>query len=171
MLCRCGGSANKPYCDGTHRTNGFASAKSADRTPDRLDSYRGKHITIHDNRSICAHAGRCTDGLPTTFREDQHPFIEPDADTVEKIVSIVAQCPSGALSYALHDRPALSPQRAPRIIVTPGPYAVMGSIAIDQSQDAGASPERYTLCRCGGSKNKPFCDGTHWENGFKDEKN
>ncbi len=172
VLCRCGGSATKPYCDGTHRSNGFVSEKAADRAPDRIDSYRGKQITIHDNRSICAHAGRCTDGLPTTFRYDQEPFIDADADLAAQIVAIVAQCPSGALSYTLHDRPAAAaPERIPMIVVTPGPYAVMGNVALDQPQNAGASPERCTLCRCGGSKNKPFCDGSHWDIGFADDKN
>ena len=57
------------------------------------------------------------------------------------------------------------------ILVTPGPYAVMGGIQIDQAQNAGASSEHFTLCRCGGSKNKPLCDGTHWSIGFMDDKN
>jgi CDGSH-type Zn-finger protein len=171
VLCRCGGSANKPYCDGTHRSNGFTSAKLADRTPDQIDTYRGKHITLHDNRSICAHAGRCTDGLPAAFREDKEPFVDPDGATADKMIDIVGKCPSGALSYAINGQPGGEPPRPPVIVVTPGPYAVMGNIAIDQAQNAGASRERYTLCRCGSSKNKPFCDGTHWDIGFKDEKN
>jgi len=53
-----------------------------------------------------------------------------------------------------------------------GPYAITGGIElVDQLPGEGASTEHYTLCRCGGSKNKPFCDGTHWHIGFKDEKN
>ena len=170
-LCRCGGSAKKPFCDGTHRSNGFSSAKSSERALDKVDSYRGKQITIHDNRSICAHAGRCTDGLPATFRSHQEPFVDPKVDTAEKIIEIVGKCPSGALSYTLHDRHAIAAERAAMIVVTPGPYAVMGNIAIDQVQNAGASKDHYTLCRCGASKNKPFCDGTHWAVGFKDETN
>lgn len=173
-LCRCGGSSNKPFCDGTHRSNGFTSAKVEGRAPDRVDTYAGKHITVHDNRSICAHAGRCTDGLPKAFRQHEEPFVDPDGDDAAKIIAIVNQCPSGALSYTLHDGPAAAaaaPQRAPLMVVTPGPYAVMGQIQIDQAQNAGASSERFALCRCGGSKNKPFCDGTHWSIGFKDEKN
>lgn len=168
-LCRCGGSASKPFCDGTHQTNGFSAARAADRTPDARDSYQGKRITIHDNRSICAHAGHCTDGLASVFRYKQEPWIDPGGDEVEAIVATVRRCPSGALSYSLDGVEGADQQRAPAITVTQdGPYAVVGGPhLLEQSWGEGASTEHYTLCRCGGSRNKPFCDGTHWNIGFK----
>ena len=171
-LCRCGGSKNKPFCDGTHSKNGFSGAKRADRGADKLDSYRAGAVTIHDNRSICAHAGRCTDGLAAVFKYKSEPWIDPQGAAVEQIIEALRHCPSGALSYSLDGGVVnAEPAQAPSITVTKdGPYEVKGGVSLlDQSRAQGASTERYTLCRCGASKNKPFCDGTHWSIGFKDE--
>jgi CDGSH-type Zn-finger protein len=169
-LCRCGGSKKKPFCDGTHRTNGFSDGKLADPSLNRRESYAGKRITIHDNRALCAHAGACTDTLAQVFRMRQEPWIDPDAAAVDEIVAVIRKCPSGALSYSIDGAEAREPERPPMITVTKdGPYAVTGGVELEQvAFGDGASREHYTLCRCGGSKNKPFCDGTHWSLGFKD---
>ena len=169
-LCRCGGSATKPFCDGTHRKNGFSGARQAQTGAAKRDVYRGKKITIYDDRAICAHSARCTDNLASVFKYGSEPWIDPDGASVEAIIDAVRKCPSGALSYAVNDVEAQPQQRAPGINVTKdGPYAVVGAIPLaGQGSDAIAATECYTLCRCGGSKNKPFCDGTHWSIGFSD---
>ena len=92
-LCRCGGSKNKPYCDGTHKTNGFSGDEEPDRVPDQREAYVGARITIHDNRGICAHSARCTDTLKAAFRMRQEPWIDPRSDSVDAIIATVAQCP------------------------------------------------------------------------------
>jgi CDGSH-type Zn-finger protein len=172
-LCRCGGSANKPFCDGTHTRNGFSSARLSDGSASGPDDYRGRRITIHDNRAICAHAGRCTDGLAAVFKYGSEPWIDPDGASVEAVIDTIRGCPSGALSYSLDNAGASGPDRPPAITVTKdGPYAVVGTIPLaGASHAAGVQAEHYTLCRCGASKNKPFCDGSHWSAGFTDDRN
>jgi CDGSH-type Zn-finger protein len=169
-LCRCGGSKNKPFCDGTHGTNGFTDQNVADRRQNRRVNYVGKRLTIHDNRAICAHAGFCTDSLETVFRSHQEPWIDPDGASVEKIIETIKRCPSGALSYSLENVEPRDQDRPPMVTVTnDGPYAVTGGIElVGVPFGEGASTEHYTLCRCGASKNKPFCDGSHWQVGFRD---
>ena len=171
-LCRCGGSSNKPFCDGTHGTIGFTDKKQTDGKLNKRHNYVGQRITIHDNRGICAHAGYCTDELKSVFKLGEEPWIDPDGATAEEIIETIKQCPSGALGYTVDDIESRDQDRPPMITVTKnGPYAVTGGVELlDQAMGEGASTEHYTLCRCGGSKNKPFCDGTHWHIGFSDDK-
>lgn len=172
-LCRCGGSANKPFCDGTHAKIGFSGEKLTDGSKDSRDDYVGEGITIHDNRGICAHSGHCTDGLPAVFRLKTEPWIDPDGAEPEEIVETIKKCPSGALSYSIDEVEHRDQEREPSILVSKdGPYHARGGIGLEvDSWGEGASREHFTLCRCGGSKNKPFCDGTHWYIEFKDDKN
>ncbi len=172
-LCRCGGSGNKPFCDGTHAKNGFSSAKLDGRVKDQRDNYEGEKIVIHDNRGICAHAGYCTDGLATVFHLNEEPWIHPKSDTAEHIIKTIRKCPSGALSYSVEGTEHRDREGEPSIFIAPnGPYVVSGGPSLENTErGSGASTEHFTMCRCGGSKNKPFCDGTHWYNKFKDDKN
>lgn len=172
-LCRCGGSSSKPLCDGTHAKIGFSGARLVDGSRDQRKDYVGKRITIHDNRGICAHAGFCTDSLASVFHSEGDPWIDPDGAQMEKIIETVKKCPSGALSYTVEAVEYRDQDREPTITVTKdGPYGVTGGIELlDQPRGHGASSEHFTLCRCGGSQNKPFCDGTHWSIEFKDDTN
>ncbi len=169
-LCRCGGSNSKPFCDGTHSRNGFSGDNTADAAKNRRDTYVGAEITVHDNRSICAHAGRCTDGLPSVFRLRQEPWIDADGATADEVIATVGQCPSGALSYSIDGVEQRGAQDEPRIaVVGGGPYVLTGDCElVDVPRAEGALDGPFTLCRCGGSKNKPFCDGTHWNVDFDD---
>jgi CDGSH-type Zn-finger protein/ferredoxin len=169
-LCRCGGSKNKPFCDGTHSSNGFSSANTADGALDKRQIYSGTRITIFDNRAICAHAGICTDRLKSVFRYGGEPCIDPNGASIEQVIDTIRQCPSGALSYDIDGVQPAPPAREPMVTVTDnGPYAITGGVELMSVEFGdGASKEHYTLCRCGASKNKPFCDGSHWAVGFKD---
>lgn len=178
-LCRCGASGSKPWCDGTHATNGFSGAKRSDRVPDHLDSYTARQFDVHDNRGLCAHSGRCTDALPTAFRVGQEPFVAPAGGRADDILRAVQNCPSGALGAALaatpDSRELIDTARPPAIEVSQdGPYRITGGIDLVEgdgapvARPAGASLEHYSLCRCGQSANKPFCSGAHWHADFHD---
>jgi glutamate synthase domain-containing protein 2/CDGSH-type Zn-finger protein len=170
-LCRCGQSSHKPFCDGTHAKVGFSSDKLDGRVPDRLDNYEGKELTIHDNRGVCSHAGYCTDNLPSVFIRGKEPWIDPNGASAEEIVRVIKMCPSGALSYTKDGVLYKDQDREPAITLSKnGPYRVVGGPEHeDANKSKPESKEHYTLCRCGGSKNKPFCDGTHWYINFRDD--
>lgn len=175
-LCRCGGSKNKPFCDGTHTSLGFSSEnKSATQAADKRKDYFGKMITVHDNRRLCSHSAECLRNLESVFSLEERPWINPDRATVESVIDTVRKCPSGALSYSI-DGIEYRDQtgRKPVVIVDRnGPYRIEGGIELMGIENCGigASKEHYTLCRCGASNNKPFCDGAHLSIKFKDEKN
>lgn len=169
-LCRCGASKNKPFCDGAHVGIGFTDTKEDNRVPDQLDRYEGKDVTIRDNRGQCSHAGFCTSGLPSVWRT-MEPWINPDGADKDAIVDTVKKCPSGALAYEDNGEAVTSYFNAPEIQVTrDGPYAVRGGVTLEDANFGdGVGTEHYTLCRCGASRNKPFCDGSHWYAGFRDD--
>ncbi len=172
-LCRCGGSNNKPYCDGTHMKIGLADEKEPDRVPDKMDTYEGQNITIHDNRGVCAHRGNCTDNAPKVFRTGVEPWIDPDAQDAEETARVIKTCPSGALSYTRDGVLSKDWDNEQGIIVSKdGSYDVRGYVELDDPDGSRPeSKEHYTLCRCGHSKNKPFCNGQHSYVKFEDPKN
>jgi len=172
-LCRCGKSSNKPYCDGTHAKIGFSTENTEKHLVNKCDDYAGQKITIHDNRSICAHAGVCTDNLASVFRMKQEPWIDPDAASVDEIIAVIQKCPSGALSYSIENTEKPEQNQEPSIFIAPnGPYVVSGCPdLLNANWREGASKQQYTLCRCGASKNKPYCDGSHWSIEFLDDDN
>ena len=167
-LCRCGASSKKPFCDGAHNTVGFTDEKAPDRVADKRETHVGATVTIHDNRGICAHAARCTEGLPSVFRPGAEPWIDPDGADAATVIAAIRQCPSGALSYTVDGVEHRDREREPMIMIAPnGPYAVFGGAELSNVTWAeGASQEHFDLCRCGHSRNKPFCDGAHWDHPF-----
>jgi len=170
-LCRCGGSNNKPFCDGTHARNGFTSAKDPERLPDRRDDYSTGNLTIHDNRGLCAHAGVCTDNLAAVFRLGTEPWIDPEGATAEEIVAVIERCPSGALSYSIDGEEHRDRGGSTALAFVPGgPYVVSGDVDLgDTELPDGATTDHVTLCRCGASQNKPFCSGKHWDVTFDED--
>jgi len=170
VLCRCGHSDDKPFCDGTHNEIDFNDDKKEDRVPDKVIAYEGDNITIYDNRGVCSHIGYCTGLLPQVFDKTRFKWIDPNAADAKDIMKVCELCPSGALSYSLPggERIKTPVQHKKKIKVSPnpygdnGPYDVFGGIKLESNR--GFTPEceeHYSLCRCGSSKNMPFCDGSH----------
>jgi CDGSH-type Zn-finger protein len=173
-LCRCGASKNKPHCDGTHIAIGFDGSCRNTTDPNRTKDFHGEEITVHDNRWICSHIGHCYRGLPEVFRPGEKPWVWPDEASVDEVIAVVEQCPSGALSYTRAGELHSGQEREPAIsIERDGAYLVVGGPEFQDAQ-GGVQPistEHYSLCRCGKSENKPFCDGTHRFCGFEDPEN
>jgi glutamate synthase domain-containing protein 2/uncharacterized Fe-S cluster protein YjdI len=162
VLCRCGHSKNKPFCDGRHVEAGFSDEQGENVDDERL-VFPGDPITFYENIAICSHAGFCPSGKPDNWRED-------GKFTDEELVEKVRKCPSGALSYARGETEHRDHDRSPKMsLVKDGPLRIEGGIELRNMQwGEGASKEHFTLCRCGASKMKPFCDGAHddvWKNG------
>jgi CDGSH-type Zn-finger protein len=169
-LCRCGKSGNKPYCDGSHRDAGFDGASADVAHRDRIHQYKGQEATVYFNKLLCSHAGECGKRALNVFNPKQKPWVKPDEGNLEQIEEVVANCPSGALRYSLPLDPPVAITGDDVSISTEanGPYHVH-NIPIEADYWAeGQSSEKYVLCRCGLSKNKPFCDGTHYDVGWKD---
>ncbi|HKG30679.1 MAG TPA: (4Fe-4S)-binding protein [Nitrososphaeraceae archaeon] len=144
---------------------------------DKRKNYVGKEITIHDNRKICSHAAECVSHLQSVFNLNARPWINPDAAKIEEIINTIRKCPSGALSYSIDGIEYIDQnERKPMVTASKdGPYLITGGIDLIGDNNIqfaeGSSIEHYTLCRCGASNNKPFCDGMHRTINFKDGKN
>ncbi|MBL8377946.1 MAG: CDGSH iron-sulfur domain-containing protein [Burkholderiales bacterium] len=120
----------------------------------------GKSVTIFFDGKRCIHARYCVLGAPTVFLANvKGPWINPDAEAVEHVIHTVRQCPSGALTYKRNDGGAEEP--APKVNLVR--LRENGPLAVHAKADVKGGDEvlRATLCRCGASKTKPYCDNSH----------
>src|SRR5882672_3623831 len=169
-LCRCGRSSRKPFCDASHETTPFDGTEVADRRPraERVRVFEGDGVVLTDDTSLCTHAGHCADRFTDVWemvRRTSDPAVRA------RLQYMVDLCPSGRIAHAAvaataPDEPELEPSIA---VIRDGPLWVRGRIPVESAD--GTTYEvrnRVTLCRCGRSSNKPFCDGTHKVVGFRD---
>lgn len=176
FLCRCGKSENKPFCDGSHILEEFNDEIDKNLTSNDLKEYVGEKITIFFNDKICSHRGICYELQPDVFTGKD---ILPNDGNVEKIIEACKKCPSGALSYKLTngvrnqvgEKKIKEIQLAKRQYGFDGPYEISGNIKLENSKNRPETEDHYVLCRCGKSKNMPFCSGEHWKAKFIDENN
>ena len=133
--------------------------------PAPVEEVQGRDITIRFDGKRCIHARFCVLQAPTVFKANTPgTWIDPDAIDAERLVAVAEQCPSGAITYVRRDgRPAEPPPPVNVVRIREnGPYAVHADIELL----GHGRITRATLCRCGASKNKPFCDDSHKAIGF-----
>src|SRR3569833_393748 len=136
------------------------------RVVDGVDELEAEHLTLLFDQKKCIHSRHCVTGAPQVFLANvQGPWIKPDEMDADLLVGIASMCPSGAIRYRRKDGHVEEPVPPVDLIALreAGPYAVRAEIQLD---GAPAGFYRATLCRCGASKNKPFCDGSHHAVGF-----
>ena len=174
MLCRCGQSKNKPFCDDSHLQVNFDGTETAptDTTAERQQIYAGGvKIVVKRDNPVCMESGFCGTRL-TNVRKMLKDSADPQVRA--QIMAMIERCPSGSYMYALEPdgenvEPDLPQQIALITEITDdgpveGPLWVTGGIEIERSDGQPfETRNRVTLCNCGASKIKPLCDGTHRE--------
>jgi CDGSH-type Zn-finger protein len=175
-LCRCGHSKNKPYCDGTHAKIKFDGTETADNGTyiNKAEKIEGPEINLTDVPELCAGARFCHNSKGSTWELTQE---SDNPEAKKEAIRQACNCPSGRL--IVWDKKTKKPiepnfEKSASLVEdsgskTSGPIWLKGGVALEG--EGGKKYEirnRMTLCRCGKSKNKPFCDGSHIESGFTD---
>lgn len=174
-LCRCGHSENKPFCDGAHMKAEFDGTETANRQPylDQAMILRGPTMSLTDVESLCAFARFC----------DPHGRVWNLVNNTDKVsarkhfLAQTCDCPSGRLvAWDNETGKPVEPKHEPSIALIEdpsrncsGPAWLRGGVPLIGADGFEYEVRnRVTLCRCGASRNKPFCDGTHAAIGFDD---
>jgi uncharacterized Fe-S cluster protein YjdI/CDGSH-type Zn-finger protein len=132
-------------------------------------TYLGAKVEISFDADLCIHAAECVRGLPSVFDRNRRPWILADNASREESITIIDRCPSGALQHRQLDGRA-DEQPAAATTVTPvenGPLVLRGQLMVRHEDGTSEILARAALCRCGQSKNKPFCDNSHLNSGFR----
>jgi uncharacterized Fe-S cluster protein YjdI len=131
--------------------------------------YSTEQIVVEWEPRLCAHSHNCVRSLPQVFDESRRPWVQVDAATADEVAAAVALCPSGALRARRAGAPAANLPRGTEVRASDnGPLQVSGGVRVLAADGTVLyEGEKATLCRCGGSANKPFCDGTHEKIGFR----
>ncbi len=176
-LCRCGHSARKPFCDGSHTKVRFDGTETASRETykDQAKVFQGPGMSLTDVESLCAFARFCDPHGQVWNLVNQ----TDDPSARSHFVKQAGDCPSGRLvAWDNASGHAIEPNYAPSIALIEdpakgcsGPVWLRGGVQVIGSDGFKYEVRnRATLCRCGASQNKPFCDGTHAAIKFSDER-
>lgn len=174
-LCRCGASQNKPFCDGTHVKINFIGVETADKTPytERAELQEGAELDLLDDER-CAFARFCH-----RERGDVWTLVEysDDSENAREAIEGACACPAGRLT-AVSDGSLIEKEYEPIIAVAQDPEKgvsaglyVRGDFTLEGADGKNYEKRnRVSLCRCGASRNKPFCDASHVSIKFNDKK-
>ena len=134
----------------------------------KIRSYESDELTVDYDAKRCIHAEACVHGLPGVFDASRRPWIDPNAANADELIEVIERCPTGALQYRL--RSGEGGERPPGSntcrVGADGPLYLHGSLRITLPDGETMEETRAALCRCGHSKDKPFCDNSHQEAGF-----
>jgi len=137
----------------------------------KIKEYSNGEVTVVWKPNLCIHSTNCINGLPNVFDLNKRPWINAEGAGSDEIISQVNKCPSGALSYFINNKNEKGEAKMSDVkldLIENGPILVKGNVELKNSKgEVLPTEETVALCRCGGSKNKPFCDGTHNTSGFK----
>lgn len=144
-----------------------------------VKEYSNGEVTVFWRSELCIHSANCLIGLPDVFNTRKRPWINVHASNSKEIMKIIDTCPSRALTYLKSTKFVTSkPRKSVKVkskfarvqILKDGPALVTGNFILRDAKKKKIRIENEVaaLCRCGASKKKPFCDGTHQSIGFKD---
>jgi uncharacterized Fe-S cluster protein YjdI len=133
--------------------------------------YTNGEVTVVWKPNTCIHSAICFTGLPQVFNPSSRPWVNIEAADTDRIINQVKQCPSGALSFYMNSESQTAVAQSEENIIieaTPnGPLLIYGNVLVKKSNGEEERKTNVTaFCRCGGSGNKPYCDGTHKKNKF-----
>ena len=133
--------------------------------------YPGERASVSWQRRLCIHIGECGRAKGDLFVGGRKPWCQPDLSSDDEVYDVVLRCPTGALTVDFADGSRVEGADATNTINVAynGPLFVRGDISItDAPSSAPGLKYRAALCRCGKSRNKPFCDNSHEKEGFQD---
>lgn len=147
--------------------------------PKDTHKYTNGEVTVVWKPNTCIHSTLCWKGLIEVFNPKERPWIKMDGAGTEKIIEQVRKCPSGALSYFLNEEQQAAADDTDKVVkesasvlkievTANGPYLIKTECLIVHSDGKEETKNgTVALCRCGSSRNKPYCDGSHRRTGFE----
>jgi len=136
----------------------------------KTKEYSNGEVTIVWKPESCIHSAICVKGLGDVFQPKERPWIKIDAASTEAIIKQVKACPSGALGYYMNgeDNKTSETLETKVEVLEDGPLLVYGTLKVTHKDGKEETKNKTTaFCRCGASRNKPYCDGAHLNEGFK----